>query len=54
MVIKQAFNKKKKKFKNKFINARKISNNSICIPVEYHLNKHDINYIVKILKKIFR
>jgi len=48
------FNKEKKKFKNKFINARKISNNSICIPVGYHLNKHDINYIVKILKKIFR
>ncbi len=46
------FNKEKKKYKNQLLNAREISNNSICIPVGSHLKEAQINYITYNLKKI--
>ena len=46
--------KKKKENKNQFLNARRISNNSINIPVGPHLRDLDIKYIIKILTKLFK
>lgn len=45
--------KKERENKNQFLNARKISNYSINIPVGPHLKDLDIKYIIKILTKLF-
>jgi len=45
--------KKERENKNQFLNARRISNNSINIPVGPHLKDSDIKYIIKILTKLF-
>ncbi len=45
--------KKKYKIKEKFNNSKKISYNSIVLPISQHISKNDIDYIFKSFKKIF-
>ena len=44
--------RKKYKIKEKFINSKKISYNSLVLPISQHIKKKDIEYIFKSFKKI--
>ena len=43
--------KKKYKIKEKFIISKKISYNSLVLPISQHIKKKDIEYIFKYIKK---
>ncbi len=44
----------KKKYFNKFIGTEEYYKNSISLPIYYNLNKSDLSYIVKVIKKFIQ
>ena len=44
----------KKKYLNKFTGAEEYAKNSVSLPVYFDLNKNDISYIIKVIKKFIQ
>ena len=43
-----------KKYLNKFTGTEEYAKNSVSLPVYFDLNKNDISYIIKVIKKFIQ